>query len=299
MNLNHLAIFHATAEEKSVTGAARRLLISQPAVSKQLRQLEKSLDVRLFDRRPRGVQLTEAGVLLASYATRLFSLVEESEQAIGELRGLRRGRLRIGASTTVGVYLLPELLVKFRAKHPGIQLQLEIAASDVLAGRLLDRSVDIVLTEGVIENESLESTSIFEEELVAIAPHGHPRARKKRVNAAMLCREPFVIRETGSGTRSLVERTLGERGLSIKPAMSLGSTEAIKKAVASGIGVAIVSSLSVALEVQTKQLAIICMSDLKISRPIYRLVRRDAYASHALSAFYKMVDEALKIVQKF
>jgi DNA-binding transcriptional LysR family regulator len=290
MNLNHLAIFHAIAEEKSMTGAARRLLVSQPAISKQLRQLEKSLGVRLFNRQARGVRPTDAGSLLASYATRLFALATDAERAVGELRGLQRGRLRVGASTTVGVYLLPEVFVRFRAAHPGVQLQLEIASSDSLATRLLNGSLDIALTEGVIHHELLESAVIMEDQLVAIAPHDHPLTRKRNVTASILCREPFVVRETDSGTQSLVERTLAQRGLTVNPVMSLGSTEAIKRAVASGVGVAIVSGLSVALEVQAKKLAILRCSDLIIRRPLHRVVERNVYLSQSVRAFNAMLD---------
>lgn len=290
MNLNHLAIFHAIVEEKSLTGAARRLLISQPAVSKQLRQFEKSLGVQLLNRRPRGVQPTEAGALLAFYAARLFALVEESQHAIAELRGLQRGRLRVGASTTIGVYLLPQLFVRFRAAHPGVQLQLEIAGSDALAARLLNGSIDTALTEGVISNDLVESEAFMIDRLVAIAPYKHPLARKRSITASLLCRQPFVVRETGSGTQSLVERSLAQRNLSVNIAMSLGSTEAIKRAVESGVGVAVVSSLTVALEVQVRKLAIIRIKDLNIQRPLHRLVVRNAYQSQSVRAFHSMLE---------
>src|ERR1700685_3869331 len=133
LNLNHLAIFHAVAKAGNITGAAEQLLISQPAVSKQLRELERSLGVRLFDRLPRGVRPTEAGAILREYSQRLFALTEQAENALAELRGLHRGRLRIGASTTIGVYFLPDLFVRFRQDHPGVQFHLEIAHSESLA----------------------------------------------------------------------------------------------------------------------------------------------------------------------
>jgi DNA-binding transcriptional LysR family regulator len=291
MNLNHLAIFHAVAEAENLTRAAERLMISQPAVSKQLKEFERAMGTPLFDRLPRGVRLTEAGTVLAGYARRLFALAEEAELAIGELRGLRRGRLRVGASTTIGVYLLPEVFVRFRRAHPGVQLQLEIAASDVLARRLAEGTIDIAYTEGVIAEENLNSSVFAEDQLVAIAPAKHALARKRRVTARMLCEEPFVVRETGSGTQSLVERALAERGLTVRPAMSLGSTEAIKRAVASGVGVAIVSGLSVAMEVRAKKLAVLKIADLQLRRPMHRVVDRHAHPSRSIAEFNTMLDE--------
>lgn len=294
MNLNHLAVFHAVAQEKSITAAARRLLISQPAVSKQLGQLERKLRVKLFDRQPRGVQPTEAGICLASYAARLFTLADDSERAMDELRGLHRGRLRIGASTTIGVYLLPDVFVGFRKAHPNIQLHLEIAPSELLQERLLNGSIDLAVTEGNVRDESLKSTVLMDDQLITIAPFNHPLTRKRSVTASTLCREPFVIRETGSGTQSLVELSLAQRGLHINPAMSLGSTEAIKRAVASGVGVAIVSRLAVELELHAKKLALVRISDLDIRRPVHCVTHRNATPSQSASAFLAMLQKVIR-----
>jgi DNA-binding transcriptional LysR family regulator len=129
MNLNHLAIFHSVAKAESISRGADRLMISQPAVSKQLSQFERSLGVRLLDRIPRGVRLTEAGRVLSEYAARLFAIESEAETALGELAGLRRGRLRLGASTTIGVYLLPEIFVRFRTDYPLIHASLDVIGS--------------------------------------------------------------------------------------------------------------------------------------------------------------------------
>src|SRR5580700_2167879 len=138
MNLNHLAIFHAVAETRGISLGAERLHISQPAVSKQIQELERSLGTKLFDRIPRGVRLTESGELLAGHARRLFALEAEAETALGELRGLERGRLAVGASLTIGVYLLPDVLAKFHQRYPGIELAVDIANTDEVQTRLLD-----------------------------------------------------------------------------------------------------------------------------------------------------------------
>jgi DNA-binding transcriptional LysR family regulator len=291
VNLNHLAIFHAVVSEQSVSRAAERLLVSQPAISKQIRELERSLGVRLLDRLPRGVRPTEAGALLAGYAQRICAQAEDAGNALDELRGLRRGRLRVGASTTIGVYLLPELFVRFRQKFPGVQISLEIAPSDHLAARLAEGEIDLALTEGLIVHESLESAEFMQDELVAIAPAGHALARKRSVSMQQLCREPFVVRETGSGTQSLVERWLAERGMKVAPAMSLSNTEAIKRAVAAGVGVAIVSGMAVSLELQARRLALLRVSDLHIRRPVYRVVPRRTDQSHAVRALIAMLDQ--------
>src|SRR5579884_2162586 len=138
MNLHHLSIFKTVCEEGGISRGAKRLLISQPAVSKQLQQLERAIGTQLIDRAPGGLRLTQAGELLLEYARRIFSVENEAERALSQLRGLRRGRLAVGASMTIGVYLLPELLAAFRRKHPSIELHCEIGNTKYIQDLLLD-----------------------------------------------------------------------------------------------------------------------------------------------------------------
>ncbi len=292
LNLNHLAVFHAVAEERSVSRGAERLGVSQPAVSKQLKSLERSVGARLFDRTPRGVTPTAAGELLAGYARRLFALVHDAEEAMAELHGLERGSLAVGASTTVGVYLLPDIFVNLRLAFPGIVARMEIAGSEALQARLLAGSIDVAVTDGEIDDHALERQDLLLDEMAAIVPPGHPLAKRRSAPAADLCREPFVVRETGSGTQSLVERALTRRGLTVRPAMTLGSTEAIKRAVAAGIGVAVVSRLAVASEILAGNLAEVRVSDLPLRRMVYLVRRRGRHESRAVAAFTKLLREA-------
>ena len=289
MNLNHLAIFHAVAMERSISRGAERLMVSQPAVSKQLAQLERSLGTRLLDRFPRGVRLTEAGELLAGYARRIFALETEAGLAVDEVRGLRRGRLRIGASTTLGVYLLPEMFVRFTQQHPEVQTRFDVAGSATVERRLLEGDLDVGFTEAFSESRQLQAEVFRTDDLVAIAARAHPLARKRRVSAEQFCKEPFVVRDTGSETKSFVERSLAEKGLIVRPVMSLGSTEAIKRAVAAGIGVAIVSRLAIGLELQVRRLAIVPLTGLRIRRPLYQVRMRAASRSAAADEFAAML----------
>jgi DNA-binding transcriptional LysR family regulator len=291
MNLNHLSIFCAVARERSISRGAQRLMISQPAVSKQLAQLERNLGVKLLDRLPRGIRLTEAGEVLAGYAERLFAVEAEAESALLELRGLRRGRLRLGASTTLGVYLLPEPFVRFREAHPEIHLTLEVIGSPAVERRLIDGDLDLGFVESFSGSAGLEATAFGADQLVAIAPPGHPLARKRRVTPEQLCQQPFVVRETGSETKSFVEQTLAARGMSVRPVMSLGTTEAIKRAVAAGIGVAIVSRMAIGLELEARRLAVIRVAGLSISRPIYRVQRARSQPSLATARFLEFLGD--------
>ena len=269
MNRNHLALFHAVAQAGSISRGAVSAQVSQPAVSKQIAELEGALGVRLLDRLPRGCELTEAGKILADYARRWRSLETDAARAIEEYRGLKRGRLAIGASMTIGGYLLPAVIREFHRRQPEIEIQLEIANTQHIQQSLLDGSIELGLTEGPLESEELESTVFFQDELVAIAPAGHPLLESGPVPVRKLCREPFILREEGSGTRAVVEKALRRKRLKIRPFLSLASPEAIKNMVAAGLGIAIISRLVVGLELQTGSLGIIPLKDLTIRRPLH------------------------------
>ena len=292
MNLNHLAIFHAVAEERSMSRGAARLCISQPAVSKQIKDLEAALGVALFDRLPRGLRLTEAGDVLAGHARRLFAAEADAERALAELKGLTAGRLTIGASLTIGDYLLPQILGVYHKKHPGIELHLEIANTQIIGQKLRDGALDVGLTEGFAEDADLEADVFGEDVLVAVVPPGHPLLGEKAVSAARLCAEPFLMREPGSGTREVVERALARLGIVVTPAMSLGSTEAIKRGVAAGLGVTIISRLALEAEFSARRLCPLPLSDLALTRPLHLVRLRGKSTGPAVSAFLNLLKKS-------
>ncbi|HEX2972434.1 MAG TPA: LysR family transcriptional regulator [Tepidisphaeraceae bacterium] len=295
MNLNHLAIFHAVAQEGGFSKGAGRLRISQPAVSKQIRELEDRIGLPLVDRSQKGFGLTEAGELLSSYARRIFALEAEAEHALEEMQGLRRGRLAVGASTTIGIYLLPTLFGLYRNLHPNIELNLEIANTDQIQQRLIEHSLQIGLTEGLADNGELEATVLMEDELMVIAPPNHSLLSRSQIAAKELCKQPLIFREQGSGTRVVIERILARKGLFVKPIMSLGSTEAIKRAVAAGIGLGIVSRLTIQFELAAKRLAIVPLADLTFQRPLHLLRPRGQQPEPAAAAFLALLREQLPL----
>ncbi len=289
MNRNHLALFHAVARAGGISRGAEQARVSQPAVSKQIKELEGALKVPLLERLPRGTRLTQAGCILAGYAERLAALEQEAARAIEEYRGLKRGRLAIGASTTIGAYLLPQVLGQFHQKHPQIELQLEIANTQDIQKLLRSGAVEIGLTEGIGEADGLDAEVFHQDSLVAIAPPRHPLVKKRRVSARELCREPFVLREQGSGTRAVTERALARRGLSLKPVLSLFSTEAVKRAVIAGLGIAIVSRLTIGLELQLGLLAILPVKDITIHRPLHLQKLQGKTPSPAVAQFLSLL----------
>ncbi|MGH8518349.1 MAG: LysR family transcriptional regulator, partial [Panacagrimonas sp.] len=205
MNLNHLSIFQAVAASGSVSGGAQHLHISQSAVSKQLGEFEKQLGVTLFERLPRGVRLTEAGRLLEGYANNLVALENEAEAAIRDLKLGVRGRLRIGASRTVGAYLMPGLLARYRRRHPDVEIFLQVDSTGAIEQRLIASDLEIGFTEGIVGSELLDYREFDRDELVLIAAPGHPITRTDPAPLSAVLQQPLLMHEVGSGTRAVTE----------------------------------------------------------------------------------------------
>ncbi len=295
MNLNHLRVFHAVAQENSVTRGAAKLFISQPAASKQIKELERALGVPLVDRTPKGIRLTDAGQHLVEHSRRLFAIENDAERTMQELKGVSRGRLAVAASTTMGIYLMPEVLAVFRARHPLVDVRLDIANDTEVQKQVLTGRSDVAFTGGPIEHPDLEAASILNDELVALASPKHPLAKQKQISAADLLRFPCILREAGSGMRVIIERSFATRGLSFpQESLSLTSTEAIKRAVCAGLGVAILSRLTVQVELKNKTLARLEVDGFPIVRPMHVLRLRGRHESHALRAFMPISLEALR-----
>jgi DNA-binding transcriptional LysR family regulator len=291
MNLNHLAVFHAVAQAGGMTRGAERLDVSQPAVSKQVRGLERALGVQLFDRVGRRARLSRAGEVLADYARRIFALAREAEEALAEVRAAGRGRLAVGASTTIGAYLLPGVLAEMWRRHPGVELVVEIDNTTEVHRRLARHELDVGLTEGFVEANELDAEVFHRDELVVVAAPGHPLAARPRVPLAALRHEPFVLREPGSGTRAVQEQALARLKLPVRVVMTLGSTEAIKRVVAEGVGLAVLSRLSVRAECAAGALAVLPVAGLRIDRPLYLVRRKGRRDGPALQAFCAVLRE--------
>jgi DNA-binding transcriptional LysR family regulator len=289
INLNQLRVFKAVFEERSITSAARRLRISQPAVSKQLAELEASLGAALVDRLPRGIRLTAAGEVLEQHARRIFLAEASAEADLAVLLGLGYGRLAVGASTTIGSYLVPSVFGELHQAHPSIRLELEINNTHVIQQAVLEGRLDVGLTEGLASSESLEVDVFAQDEMIVITSPHHAWASRDGVEPAELQAEAVLGRERGSGSRAVVEAALAERGVELEFTMSLGSTEAVKNAVAQGLGIAIVSRLSVTLELEVGWLRAVSLRGPPIRRDLHRIRLRGKHPSPAASEFLRLL----------
>jgi DNA-binding transcriptional LysR family regulator len=210
---------------------------------------------------------------------------------MADVRGVGRGRLTIGASTTIGTYLLPGVMAGFWRRHPTIELLVRIENTEQVHRRLAGHELDVGLTEGFVEEEELGAEVFYQDELVVIASARHRLAGKSRVSLRAVQEEPFILREPGSGTRAVEERALERLKLPVRVVMALGSTEAIKLVVAEGIGLAVVSRLSVQAECAAGILAVLPIAGLRMERPLHLVRRKGRRDGPALQAFCGVLKE--------
>ncbi len=285
LNFNLLRSFELVARAGSISGAARAGFASQPALSKAMRELEKQIGLPLFERSARGVVLTEAGRLLFEHARALFALETQTEAALASLRDVEGGTLRIGATTTLANYVLPELLGEFRRLHPRVTLHLERANSRAIEAQLTSYALDIAFIEGLPSDERLQARAWREDEIVLICAPNHALATRELVWPDDLRGENWLVRESGSGTRDWIERALVPYDLPPKSAWEINSAEAIVAAVAADLGIAFVSRAAAGDGLKLGKIRVVRVAEVEIRRPFYRLELRDRPRSPATRAF--------------
>lgn len=286
LNLHLLRIYVAVLDQGSFTRAAEALTMSQSAVSRAVQELERQIGTVLIERRARGIVPTTAGTILGDHARRIFAHERMAIEALNELRGLQRGRLAIGASSTIGIYLLPPILGVYHRQYPGIELFLDIGNTQQVMEHLLAYRIDVAYIEGPVPlHENLQITPWRNDELIVIAAPDHPLARRRDLTCADLEGAPFVLREPGSGTREVMEQALTARGITVRPVMELGSTEAVKQAVSAGLGLSMVSHVTTQMEVIAGRLTILRIPDLIIQRQLSRVRLHDRPQSQTLTAW--------------
>ena len=290
MTLRQLRTFKTVADLGSFSQAAQQLRLSQPSVSYQVKELEESLGLPLLDRLSKRIQLTEAGSILYGYARRTLDVLDEAALALEEIRGIKRGNLRVGASTTVGIYLLPAALGAFKKLHPGLVISLEIGTRARVQEQVLRNELDLAVVGPALKDSDLAIIPFVTDELVVVAPAGHRLARKRGLSLKDLSAEPFVMREPASGSRWSLEKAARKAGVKLQVAMELGSNGAIKHAVESGLGLAVLSRYACLLEVSSGRLVELDVRGFPIRRDwhIVHLRRRKLPASvQSFIAFLK------------
>lgn len=290
ITLRQLKVFEAVARNLSYTRASEELHLTQPAVSIQIRQLEEKIGLSLFEQLGKRIYLTEAGRELRSHANVIGRQLLEAEEALDELKGLGRGRLVVSVASTVG-FFATRLLARFRRLHEDITLSLEIANRQTLLSRLEANETDIVIMGRPPAESELVGESFLDNPLVVIAPPKHPLAQRQQIPLDELVKEPFVVRERGSGTRQAMEKFFTEQKITLPTTMQMASNEAIKWAVMAGLGLGIVSVHTLELELAGGQLVVLDVKSFPIVRQWYVVHRQGKRLSPITRAFKEYVLE--------
>jgi DNA-binding transcriptional LysR family regulator len=272
ITLRQLKVFEAVARNLSYTGAARELHLSQPAVSMQIKQLEESTGLPLFEQVGKKTFLTEAGREFHHYVRVMLQQLDEAQEVLEALKGVQRGRLEITVATTANAFAT-RLLAVFKERHEGVTIALDVTNRETLLRQLADNEKDIAIMGRPPENQELTAEPFADNPLVMIAAPDHPLAREKHIPLSRLKNETFVVRERGSGTRTAMERFFNEHKMPITSSLEMNENEAIKQAVQAGMGLGIVSMHTLELELETGRLVILDVEDFPIMRHWY-LVHR-------------------------
>ena len=285
LNLHQLSTFQVVAKHCSFVRAAEELHFSQPAVSAQIRHLEKSLGVKLFDQIGRKTHLTQAGEELFLYSQKIFSVIDETLEIMESLRSPYYGRLGVGADTTVGSYVIPGLLGKFHQIYPQVEISLQVLNRLMLIDALMNNRIEMAVMGVVPDDMPVEIEPLAYNPLVLVSAPTHRLAGIKNVAIEELGREHFLLREPGSGTRAALEGALRDAGVPLHVSMEVGNNSAIKQGVAAGLGIALISEVALDMELETHRLVILDVVGFPIIRQ-WRLVHvKDKYLSATAKAF--------------
>jgi DNA-binding transcriptional LysR family regulator len=290
LNFHQLYIFYTVARHGSFSRAAEALDITQPAVSIQVQELEKSLNAPLFHRRMRVLRLTEAGEMAMAYAQQIFSLSHKLVDSVQELQGLKAGRLVLGASTTPGEFVLPLAVGQFRRLYPGIRVELSISNTRAIVQRILSGEVDLgMVGERPLDpGNELEMLDYVNDKIVLVASPEHPVAARQPLTPAQVSEAGLIVREPGSATRQAAEGHFASLGVTPDIALVLGSNHAVKQAAEGGGGVGVISRLGVQTKVQAGILTVLQVTGWDCRRPltlVYPKIRHLSPAQRAFLAF--------------
>jgi len=291
MHDHKLKIFCIVAETKSFSKASEIIRLTQPAVSLQIQALEEMYGTKLFNRSGCVITLTKAGEMLYKYAKEINALYAAAEKEIGEFTGLVKGVISVGASSTIGNYVLPHVVADFKRKYPKVGIHLHVGNTKSVIEFLNAGNVDIAIVEGEVNKQKLVLEKLIPDEMVLIMPPFHHWSKKTSVSIMEVSKEPLIVREEGSGTRQVIEKYFAKHGIpphQIKVSLVMGSTESIKSAVEEGLGVSIVSRWAAKKESRYGTLKTATFKEEKFVRDfslVYRKSPRGSPHSHTLEKF--------------
>lgn len=289
VNLEQLRIFQAVAQTRSFTRAASLVHLTQPGISKHVKQMEQYFGVPLFDRTGRKATLTEAGAILFEATQGIMAIIDVAEMRIEDLKGLRGGRLRLGSSFPVGVYLLPEVLAAFRKRYPAVEVRLDISLSEAIEAKLLANELDLGLVSHDARDPRVVAKAFMTDELIAIVPENHKWVARRRIKPQDLAGETFIVAAQGAGTRAVVEERLKAQGVVLRNVFEFGNLEGVKHAVEAGLGISIQVRSVVRREISAGTLHDVRLAGMDTSFQFYYAYRKNVHLSYAANAFLALL----------
>lgn len=288
MGLYQFQVFKTVADKKSFSGAAQALYISQPAVSMHIRSLEEHFKTKLFDRTSQQIAITQSGQILYNYVDKILTLIDQAEKDIFNYSGHIEGPLSVGASFTIGEYVIPKILGNFNKQYPKVKSTLQVTNTEHIVNAVLKQELDLGLVEHSVDAPELIISPFMRDEMVVVFSPDHPLANRKSIYFEELIKLPLVIREQGSGTRMIVEERLADLGVDFSKmniVMELGSTEAVKEAVEAGFGTTVVSKWAVRKEIKLGTLVPVQVKDFLLLREFYLIHHKDKFKPPVVDTF--------------
>lgn len=288
ITLRQIEVFNAVVRHLNYTRAAEELHLSQPAVSMQIRQLEDSVGLPLFEQLGKQMFMTDAGSEMYIYSRNIEDLLNEADKVFADIKGLGQGELSISVATTAS-HFATRLLAAFSKSHEGITISLDVTNRETLQRQLENNERDLVIMGQPPEGLEVEADAFMENPLVMIAPSNHPLVGQKNIPLSHFSKESFVVRETGSGTRNAIKRFFDQHGVVFNMGIEMTSNEAIKQAVEAGLGLAVVSIHTLELELETNRIAMLDVQDFPIMRHWYVVHPKSKRLSPVAQVFREFV----------
>ncbi|NLI54489.1 MAG: LysR family transcriptional regulator [Clostridiales bacterium] len=289
MTIRHLKVFLAVCDQGGVTAASRKLFISQPSISAAITDIETEYGVKLFDRISRKLYLTEAGTHLQEQARYLVSLFDSIESDL--ISSGTRGILRVGSSVTIGNRFLPSVVIRFREAHPQIEVKAAINSSEQLERRVLENELDLALIEGIAHHPKIVSSVFLQDELVVVCANDDPLAQSGAVTPGELAARDLILREKGSGTRELFDRTMALQQISVEPIWESISTQAIVRAVQAGLGLSVLPYWLVQEELSAGAVTMLRLSGVELKRNYTIVYHADKFLTEPMRDFIALCRE--------
>lgn len=283
--INSLKTFVTIVGNKNLSRTAEELYLSHPNVHLEIQSLEEELGTKLLNTSSKHLELTQSGEIYYGYAKQILLLHNKGKQEIKQLSNVLAGTFNVGASYTIGEYILPFIVAEFAAQHPKVEIETSVANTEEIIQAVRTNHLDIALVEGEVNHSDIRVRPLTEDEIILVVPNQHPLARLPIVTAEHLQDQVWILRESGSGTRAFSDKLIAEWGINVRKTYIFGSGQAVKQAVSAGLGIALVSRWTVRKELSAKEFKTTRIKGKRLNRSFYLIGPKNHEPSEALDVF--------------